>query len=104
VSTGDDVVAFQSLGEVGHSGPCTDPIAHIHLGVLRIRNVNDALMDVPPLIPHGGLTTERRVVDPFGWNNSSIFDPWGFWAPAGFGAVSINLWKSTSTPPDWPSH
>ncbi len=102
VATGDDVEAFDVLGEIGNTGSpiCSGSIEHIHFGVIRIRNVTGQLMDVPPLIPHDAATTERRVVDPFGWNGPGV-DPWAVHAPSGFGAASINLWISGSAPPDW---
>jgi hypothetical protein len=106
VTRGEIVDAGDLLGEVGNTG--AGGSTHVHLSVFRLRNVRDAWqsygvfgkdLEVSENFVHDA-AAEARAIDPFGWNSSSCVDPWAFYAAAGTGAASINLWTS-EVPPGW---
>ncbi|WP_437829691.1 M23 family metallopeptidase [Sorangium sp. So ce1153] len=97
VSDGDTVTKGQVIGNVGWVGCST--ASHLHFAVVRMSNTATDRFETLT-IDSTGNDGWRNVIEPYGFDPPSGFDPWGWRAySSGAGALSIALWNSGQAPP-----
>ncbi|WP_437932511.1 M23 family metallopeptidase [Sorangium sp. So ce291] len=97
VADGDSVTKGQQIGKIGWVG-CSSQ-SHLHFAVIRMNNTSTDRSETLT-IDSGGNNGWRNVIDPYGFDPPSGFDPWA-WRAIGSdaGALSITLWNSGQAPP-----
>ena len=97
VSDDEVVTKGQLIGYSGHTGCSSGP--HLHFAVMRLTNTATKLSE-DLVIDSNGNDGWRIVIDPYGFDSTYGFDPWGIKAfGMGWGALSINLWNEGEAPP-----
>ncbi|WP_437751608.1 M23 family metallopeptidase [Sorangium sp. So ce1389] len=97
VADGSPVTKGQEIGKIGWVG-CSSQ-SHLHFAVIRMSNTATDRFETLTIDSNGN-DGWRNVIDPYGFDPPTGFDPWGWRAySSGAGALSITLWNSGQAPP-----